>query len=395
MNSVLTNLSLYFLSLFKAPKWVLRRCEALRRAFFWKRGVSVSGGHCLVKWKTVCKSTSEGGLGILDLENMNTALVAKWWWRLLSNKTHLWRPIIEGLYYKRRKPLREGASFRPFSQWWGSVLKTRDIFKCGASYMIGNGRIVSFWMDIWCTTSPLCTLYPRIYDCVGSKNLRAEACWGANGWRWGKILAGFPTTSQSDRTLVLQLKGLTSGFTLSNIEDEVRWRWSRSEEFSVKSLYIFLQDGGVSDTSCVELWKIHVPLKVKIFIWTVLKRKVLTKDRLIRRGWVGDDWCALCLDEPETMDHLFTGCPVGKAVLSSLLPNKLFLSTCFSTLRLWESSRQKGGDAKGRELATSAIAWWSIWLARNKRIFENKRTTTGNLLAEIRSLRALWDIKRR
>ncbi len=34
VNPVLSNLSLYFFSVFKAPKWVLRHIEALRRAFF-------------------------------------------------------------------------------------------------------------------------------------------------------------------------------------------------------------------------------------------------------------------------------------------------------------------------------------------------------------------------
>ncbi|OAY65909.1 hypothetical protein ACMD2_18920 [Ananas comosus] len=34
VNSVLTNLPLFYLSIFKAPHWVLHRIEALRRAFF-------------------------------------------------------------------------------------------------------------------------------------------------------------------------------------------------------------------------------------------------------------------------------------------------------------------------------------------------------------------------
>ncbi len=113
VNSVLSNLPLYYLSMFLAPKRVIRRCEALRRAFFWKGGTTVSGGHCLVRWKTICRSKKKGGLGVLDLEDMNVALITKWWWQFLSVKRQLWRPIIEDLYYKRRKPLREGSSFRP------------------------------------------------------------------------------------------------------------------------------------------------------------------------------------------------------------------------------------------------------------------------------------------
>ncbi len=115
VNSVLSNLPLYYLSMFRAPKWVVRRLEALRRAFFWKGATAVGGGQCLVNWKTVCRSTEEGGLGVLNLENMNVALLAKWWWRFLSEKSLLWGAFLKGVYYGRRKPLREGISFRPLS----------------------------------------------------------------------------------------------------------------------------------------------------------------------------------------------------------------------------------------------------------------------------------------
>lgn len=97
-------------------------------------------------------------------------------------------------------------------------------------------------------------------------------CWGETGWRWRKILVGFIPSSQCDFGLILQLKEAISATILNNGRDEVRWRWTWSEEFTVKSLYGFLQDGGVKDRSYVQLWKLKSPLKVKIFVWLVLRR---------------------------------------------------------------------------------------------------------------------------
>ncbi|OAY63223.1 putative ribonuclease H protein, partial [Ananas comosus] len=75
VNSVLSNISLFYFAIFKAPQWVLKRIEALRRSFFWKGCSKITGGACLVGWRSICKSKKEGGLGVKDMEAMNTALL--------------------------------------------------------------------------------------------------------------------------------------------------------------------------------------------------------------------------------------------------------------------------------------------------------------------------------
>ncbi len=48
VNSVLSNLPLYFFTVFRAPVWVIRRIDTLRRAFYWNGKKSISRGNCLV-----------------------------------------------------------------------------------------------------------------------------------------------------------------------------------------------------------------------------------------------------------------------------------------------------------------------------------------------------------
>ncbi len=182
----------------------------------------------------------EGGLGVLDLENMNATLLAKWRWRFLSDKCHLWSSLIEGIYYSRRKPLREGASFRPFSQWWRNVLLTRDIIKCGVDFVLGDEQTACFWSDIWAGQASLRTLFPNIHDRVRGKGCRVKECWGRNGWRSGKILGGFSLSNPLEREMVAELKEVISVSPTPYRKDEVRWRWALSQSFSVKSLYDFL-----------------------------------------------------------------------------------------------------------------------------------------------------------
>ncbi len=61
VSDVLSNLPIYYLSVFKAPKWVLRRIDALRRAFFWRGDAVVSRGHCRSGYRSLSDCTTPGG----------------------------------------------------------------------------------------------------------------------------------------------------------------------------------------------------------------------------------------------------------------------------------------------------------------------------------------------
>lgn len=83
----------------------------------------------------------------------------------------------------------------------------------------------------------------------------------------------------------------------------------------MKSAYSALSKGGTRDARAIKLWRLCIPLKVKIFCWLVLKKRLLTANNLIKRGWVGDMACVLCRSDEETVDHLFTNCVFAKFML--------------------------------------------------------------------------------
>jgi hypothetical protein len=58
-------------------------------------------------------------------------------------------------------------------------------------------------------------------------------------------------------------------------------------------------------------WKLKVPLKIRIFMWFLLNKAILTKDNLKKRNWQGCFKCCFC-DHGETIHHLFFACPFEK-----------------------------------------------------------------------------------
>jgi hypothetical protein len=61
------------------------------------------------------------------------------------------------------------------------------------------------------------------------------------------------------------------------------------------------------------LWKMKIPLKIKILLWYLGKGVTLTKDNLSKRKWKGSNKCSFCNND-ETIQHLFFNCHVARAV---------------------------------------------------------------------------------
>jgi hypothetical protein len=79
---------------------------------------------------------------------------------------------------------------------------------------------------------------------------------------------------------------------LSEGKDRVKWKIGTSGQFRVKDLYLQMRAEGSFPQKF--MWKIKIPMKVRIFLWLMIKCSVLTKDNLLRRGWTGDSHCHFC-----------------------------------------------------------------------------------------------------
>ncbi|KAK1282985.1 hypothetical protein QJS10_CPB22g00578 [Acorus calamus] len=77
IQSVFSNLPIFYLSIFKAPTGVLQILDGIRRRFLWQ-GADDSGRKVhLVHWDRICSRKNKGGAGVMNLSDMNRALLCK------------------------------------------------------------------------------------------------------------------------------------------------------------------------------------------------------------------------------------------------------------------------------------------------------------------------------
>jgi len=92
-------------------------------------------------------------------------------------------------------------------------------------------------------------------------------------------------------------------------DDELAWPHDRKGSFSVKSFCNALKDRlRYFDFLSVAIWRSKVPPKSLLFCLAANKAKVPAEDFLKRRNCYGPSRCALCLEEEESVHHLFVHC---------------------------------------------------------------------------------------
>jgi hypothetical protein len=114
------------------------------------------------------------------------------------------------------------------------------------------------------------------------------------------------------RTQWYELTAKLNTISPNDVKDEVRWKWLNMKQFTVKLVYQQLTKDHCGQSYQV-IKKTKIPLKIKIFMWMVAQRAILTKDNMLSRNWHGDPGCYFC-GFVETVDHLLFQCPVAKVV---------------------------------------------------------------------------------
>ncbi|KAE8787303.1 retrotransposon protein [Hordeum vulgare] len=96
------------------------------------------------------------------------------------------------------------------------------------------------------------------------------------------------------------------------VSDSISWSLSPSGEFSVSSTYLALCRMSVLSWLS-PLWKAPLPLKIKIFVWQLLRDCLLSGTEVLKRHGPGNGICPLC-HVPETGSHILFSSVAAQAL---------------------------------------------------------------------------------
>lgn len=175
------------------------------------------------------------------------------------------------------------------------------------------------------------------------------------------------------------------------------WKFEPKGVYLIKSVYrslrVIISDMGVAASQLwSKLWKCRIPSKVINFGWRLIWQVLYCLDTL-RRQHVEDvsSSCPMCHDGEKTLISLFLQCSFVRSV-------------CIVTTIVWQFPR-----------ATNLLEWfvnvcqvadkntaeeiimvlWSIWMARNKAVWNHKFMLLSSILHLVKKVYHDWLVQQR
>jgi hypothetical protein len=392
IKSTLSNLPTYFLSLFPIPADVTNLIEKIQRNFLWGTTEEVAKFH-LVKWNKVCSPLSHGGLAIKNLRRFNEALLGKWLWRFGVERDAFWRKVIIAKYGSLDGGWMSKAPSGPHGVGlWKFIHSRWANFSKLVAFEVGDGSLIRFWDDLWCSEEPLKLAYPELFciACVQEGPVSDFVHYHSHDVHWE---VNFTRLAQD-----WELESISSFLELlyfvkiqSTEKDKMCWKPSWSAGFQVKSFYTHLTSPGLGYFPWKSIWKAKVPPRVAFFVWTAALGKILTADNLRRRGIPAVSWCCMCKADGESVDHLLLHCPYTKELWDMVLGlfglHWVMPKTVTELLHCWFGS-----------VGCHSVIWkaiphcimWCLWQERNARTFEDCELSVVELKLHLYSSLLDW-----
>lgn len=167
--------------------------------------------------------------------------------------------------------------------------------------------------------------------------------------------------------------------------DILRWGKETRGIFNIKEAYKIQtqMEQEEENLQWKKLWKTKWWPKIKLFSWLIGRKRILTWDRIQKRGFSGPSRCCLCNAGEEDQEHLLIGCQVAQFQWENT--RNLFSSSERNQRDIIQNLIERGEGKFNSKIvgrAWSIVACfnvWNLWKERNNRIFKGKASNPEDL----------------
>nr|GEU81705.1 RNA-directed DNA polymerase, eukaryota, reverse transcriptase zinc-binding domain protein [Tanacetum cinerariifolium] len=316
-KSVLGSMSIFHISIFKVPSYVLKTLESIHSRFF--NGQDHKNRKASwVKWDNVLTSRDKGGLGVASLYALNRGLMFRWIWQFYSQKSSLWIRVIKAIHGNDGK-LDKDVIVGGQTCWTSIFKEVRSLKGTGINVVdlirlkLGNGDSSLFWEDKWYAGGIIKELFPYLYALELHKH--ATVCMNLmapsldNSFR-RRVRSG---AKESQFNFLLEIMQVIN---LVPCEDRYFWSLESEGDFSVTSIRKLIDEKRFQEVGISTRWVKSVPSKVNITAWKIKTNDFPTRFNLSRDGMDIDTlMCPVCKGGGETTSHLFFQCVLSKQIM--------------------------------------------------------------------------------
>ncbi|GJX26136.1 RNA-directed DNA polymerase, eukaryota [Tanacetum coccineum] len=331
LKSVLTDIPIYYMSLFKVPAGILKEMESTRRNFL--NGVERSKKKLFI-----------------------------------TQGSSLWSRFIKAIHGVKGIDLI-------------ALIKRK----------LRNEENTLYWEDIWLGETSLKTKYPRLFALELCKGISVAAKMGHSSLfhSFRRLPRGGVEDEQYKN-----LCSITSEILLPNMLDQWAWYLNASGEFLVSLVRIFIDNALLLKLDVPTRWIKLEPIKINILAWKFNLDGLPTRLNLSSRGVeIPSILCHLCNEVVESTSYIFFSCSLARQVMikvcrwweleyTSMNSYTEWLSW-FSNIRL---SKLKKEILEG----ICYVTWWLIWRLRNQCLFGSTQPRRHLIFDNIVQMSFLW-----
>ncbi|XP_058784072.1 uncharacterized protein LOC131658836 [Vicia villosa] len=358
-KSVMEAIPIYPMMTNLLPKACINDIHKLQRGFIWGDTENSKNYHA-INWDIITRDKTDGGLGLRDLGLMNQACILKMGSKVINQDPDLCCSVLRGKY-KTTNMLDNMQYKQTDSHVWKAITRNLPKLKEYGQWMIGDGTSISAWNDNWVEPGKSIRDY--------NLNIPMELCGmrvrdltnNAGDWNW-EIMTGWMTASIQQKIAAIlppSMEPADDRYIIASEEDGY---------CSVSSIYrsMHLKEIVAALNIWKAIWALHVPERVRFFIWLLKHGRLMTNFRKSMCG-LSDAGCPLCGNSCETEIHAMRDCKLARNVWFNRVPSSIVTEFYSANWNDWINLNMRSRpheDDNWRNIW--AIGCPSLWTWRNK-----------------------------